>query len=102
MMWVPAPTPAPPPPLVVQPVCIYNMSLSPGAFVPWVVYKYLKVNTGGFLRTAPKDLMGAQTLLLQNANVPMRASWFQCVRENNEWKARVRSSQLAKNILTMT
>jgi len=104
---VPAPTPAPPPKCVVtKSVCIASMNLPAGGFEPWHVYKYLKVNTAGtvingFIRTPEKDIMGGQTLTIMNANIPLLASQFQCVRQDNEWKARVQSAFLPNNILTM-
>jgi hypothetical protein len=77
------------------------MSLNPGTFKPWMVHKYLKANSAGFIRTAAKDIMGAQTLTLMNANIPIRASQFTCVREDSEWKARIKNSELVKNVLTL-
>jgi len=72
----------------------------PGAFPPWLVYKYLKVNTP-YVSTAQKDIMAGSTLDILNADAPIKASQFQCVQQDNEWKARVRSEFVVNNILTV-
>jgi len=103
--WVPV-TPAPP--IDVQPVCLSEdnpespryLKTLPGAFKPWVAYKYLKAN-GPFVTTVSKDLMGGQTLKVQNAGTPLNVSDFNCVKEDNEWKARVLDTSLLKDILTI-
>jgi len=84
----------------VEPVCLQNVTMNPGAFEPWVVYKYLKVN-GPFVQTVSKDKMGGQTLHIQNSAQPILSESFGCVKEDNEWKARVNTASLNSNILSI-
>lgn len=77
-----------------------NMSVPPGAFKPWVVYKYLKINTP-WVNTAVKDVMGGEQLTVKNAATPIGSENFMCVQEDNEFKARILDTALPLNILTM-
>jgi len=101
---VPMTSASPPlaPRLHVEPVCFADKSFEPlpGAFKPWVAYKYLKAN-GPFVTTVSKDLMGGQTLKVQNAGKPIEVVNFNCVHEDNEWKARVKDTALLQDILTV-
>jgi len=109
-IWVPyETTPAPKPvPINVLPVCVNaaNKFADPmfpkrkASFTPWVVYKYLKAN-GPFIQTVSKDQMGGQTLKVQNAGVPLQVADFTCIKEGNEWKARVLDEAINKNLLTI-
>lgn len=95
-----APTPAPPPPVKVQTVCLDDLTniIRPGAFTPWSVYKFLKVNAP-YIDTEEKEIAGGQTMKILNAGVQVFSSSFTCVAEANEWKARVRDPRM--NIFTM-
>lgn len=90
-----APPPGASPP---HAVCLSNLTTSPGAFTPWVVHKFLKVNAP-FVSTTAKQINGAQSLHIYNAQLPIYAGNFTCVKEDDEWKARMANP--AYNILTM-
>jgi len=65
--------------------------MNPGAFAPWITYKFLQVNTP-FVRTNSKLLMGGQTMTIRNVANGISSTNFHCVKEDNEWKARVNNA----------
>jgi hypothetical protein len=85
-----------PAPVIEQETC--PLPIPDEAFEPAIVYQYLKA-PAPLLSTEDKDDMGGRILNIKHADRAMEARMFHCVKQPNEWKARVKHPQA--NILTL-